>query len=167
ASGGGLSQNPLNKEYVGMYVDFVQQDSTDPTKYKWSLIKGAKGDQGIAGAKGTDGKTPYFHTAWATNATGTAGFSTTVSAGKTHIGTYTDFVQADSTDPKKYSWSQIKGDKGDTGAKGQDGKDGNNGVPGKDGKYSIYNFAKNTSTTVVPTSGWSVTPPALAVSEYL
>lgn len=167
ASGGGLSQNPLNKEYVGMYVDFVQQDSTDPTKYKWSLIKGAKGDQGIAGPKGTDGKTPYFHTAWATNATGTAGFSTTVSAGKTHIGTYTDFVQADSTDPKKYSWSQIKGDKGDTGAKGQDGKDGNNGVPGKDGKYSIYNFAKNTSLTTAPTSGWSVTPPALAVSEYL
>lgn len=167
ASGGGLSQNPLNKEYVGMYVDFVQQDSTDPTKYKWSLIKGAKGDQGIAGPKGTDGKTPYFHTAWATNATGTAGFSTTVSAGKTHIGTYTDFVQADSTDPKKYSWSQIKGDKGDTGAKGQDGKDGNNGTPGKDGKYSIYNFAKNTSLTTAPTSGWSVTPPALAVSEYL
>lgn len=167
ASGGGLSQNPLNKEYVGMYVDFVQQDSTDPTKYKWSLIKGAKGDQGIAGPKGTDGKTPYFHTAWATNATGTAGFSTTVSAGKTHIGTYTDFVQADSTDPKKYSWSQIKGDKGDTGAKGQDGKDGNNGTPGKDGKYSIYNFAKNTSLITAPTSGWSVTPPALAVSEYL
>ncbi|MDM1535043.1 hypothetical protein [Myroides odoratimimus] len=60
-----------------------------------------------------------------------------------------------------------KGDKGDTGAKGQDGKDGNNGTPGKDGKYSIYNFAKNTSLTTAPTSGWSVTPPALAVSEYL
>ncbi|MDM1057864.1 hypothetical protein [Myroides odoratimimus] len=133
ASGGGLSQNPLNKEYIGMYVDFVQQDSTDPTKYKWSLIKGVKGDQGIAGPKGTDGKTPYFHTAWATNATGTAGFSTTVSAGKTHIGTYTDFVQQDSTDPKKYSWSQIKGDKGDTGAKGQDGQKGDRGPQGVQG----------------------------------
>ncbi|MGG5617029.1 hypothetical protein ACPDHD_11985 [Myroides odoratimimus] len=166
-TGGGFSQNPLNKAYVGMYVDFVQQDSTDPAKYKWSLIKGAKGDQGIAGPKGIDGKTPYFHTAWATNATGTAGFSTTVSAGKTHIGTYTDFVQDDSTDPKKYSWLQIKGDKGDTGATGSAGKDGNNGTPGKDGKYSIYQFAKSTSLIVAPTAGWSATPPALAVSEYL
>ena len=57
-----------------------------------------------------------------------------------------------------------KGEKGDTGSAG---KDGNNGVPGKDGKYSIYNFAKNTSLTTAPTSGWSVAPPALAVSEYL
>lgn len=166
-TGGGFSQNPLNKSYVGMYVDFVQQDSTDPTKYKWSLIKGADGKNGVPGAVGADGKTPYFHTAWATNATGTAGFSTTVSTGKTHIGTYTDFVQANSTDPKKYSWSQIKGDKGDTGATGSKGADGKNGVNGKDGRYTLLQYAKNTSTTVAPTSGFTANPPVLNTNEFL
>lgn len=64
ADGGGFSQDPANKNYIGMYVDFEEMDSTDPSKYAWSLIKGAKGDQGIAGAKGEDGRTPYFHTAY-------------------------------------------------------------------------------------------------------
>ncbi|WAX15810.1 hypothetical protein EH93P1_00042 [Enterococcus phage EH93P1] len=64
ADGGGFSQDPANKNYIGMYVDFEEMDSTDPSKYAWSLIKGAKGDQGVAGAKGEDGRTPYFHTAY-------------------------------------------------------------------------------------------------------
>lgn len=64
ADGGGFSQDPANKNYIGMYVDFEEMDSTDPSKYAWSLIKGAKGDQGVAGAKGEDGRTPYFHMAY-------------------------------------------------------------------------------------------------------
>ncbi len=63
------------KKYMGTYTDFNQPDSTDPTKYKWSLIKGAdgakgdrgdtgpKGDQGIPGQKGADGNgTKVFST---------------------------------------------------------------------------------------------------------
>lgn len=38
--------------------------------------QGPKGDQGIPGPKGADGKTPYFHTAWAYSADGTDGFTT-------------------------------------------------------------------------------------------
>lgn len=68
ASGGGFSQSPTGKAYIGMYVDFEELDSSDPTKYAWSLIKGADGEQGVAGPKGEDGKTPYFHTAY-TNST--------------------------------------------------------------------------------------------------
>ena len=64
ADGGGFSQDPAGKAYIGMYVDFEELDSSDPTKYAWSLIKGADGEQGIAGQKGEDGKTPYFHTAY-------------------------------------------------------------------------------------------------------
>lgn len=30
-------------KYIGQYVDFTQADSTDPTKYTWSLTKGADG----------------------------------------------------------------------------------------------------------------------------
>lgn len=64
ANGGGFSQSPTGKAYIGMYVDFEELDSSDPTKYAWSLIKGADGEQGIAGPKGEDGLTPYFHTAY-------------------------------------------------------------------------------------------------------
>ena len=133
SAGGGFSQSPAGKAYIGIYVDHTQADSSEPSKYRWSLIKGADGKNGTPGAKGADGRTPYFHVAYATNATGTAGFSVTDSAGKTHIGTYTDFVQADSNDPKKYKWSLIKGDKGDTGAKGATGPKGDKGATGPKG----------------------------------
>lgn len=46
------------KLYIGQYTDFTQNDSTDPTKYSWTKIKGetgAKGDKGAAGATGPQG----------------------------------------------------------------------------------------------------------------
>jgi hypothetical protein len=107
-----------NKLYIGMYVDHTETDSTDPTKYNWTLIKGADGSQGIQGPKGDDGRTPYLHIAYATNSTGTSGFSTTDSFGKTYIGQYTDFVSADSTEPSKYLWTLIKGETGPQGDTG-------------------------------------------------
>lgn len=36
-------------DYIGQYTDFVAADSTDPTKYTWSKIKGASGAQGAQG----------------------------------------------------------------------------------------------------------------------
>lgn len=38
--------NPTGKTYIGQYTDFTAEDSTDPTKYSWTLIKG---DTGAAG----------------------------------------------------------------------------------------------------------------------
>jgi hypothetical protein len=35
--------DPTGKTYLGTYTDFTATDSTDPTKYAWSLIKGADG----------------------------------------------------------------------------------------------------------------------------
>lgn len=54
-----------------------------------------------------------------------------------------------------------------TGIDGTNGSNGSNGSNGKDGQYTVYNFTKNTSTTTAPTSGWSATPPAIALGEYL
>ncbi|PUA16129.1 phage tail protein [Lactococcus lactis] len=48
-----------------------------------------------------------------------------------YIGQYTDFTQADSTNPSDYTWSLIRGN---DGADGQDGKDGTNGTDGDPGK---------------------------------
>lgn len=104
-----------NREYIGMYVDFVEADSTDPTKYTWSLIKGANGAQGVPGTPGANGKTPYFHIAYANSADGRTGFSVDDSVNKLYIGQYTDYTPDDSTDPTKYSWTKIKGEQGNAG----------------------------------------------------
>ena len=104
-----------NREYIGMYVDFVEADSTDPAKYTWSLIKGADGAQGVPGTPGKDGKTPYFHIAYANSADGRTGFSVDNSVNKLYIGQYTDYTPNDSTDPTKYSWTKIKGEQGNAG----------------------------------------------------
>lgn len=104
-----------NREYIGMYVDFVEADSTDPAKYTWSLIKGADGAQGVPGTPGADGKTPYFHIAYANSADGKTGFSVDNSVDKLYIGQYTDYTPNDSTDPTRYSWTKIKGEQGNAG----------------------------------------------------
>lgn len=119
-----------NKAYIGMYVDDQPVDSTNPSRYKWTLIKGRDGEDGVPGPAGKDGRTPYFHTAWANSADGKVGFSTTISANKLYIGTYTDFTAADSTDPSKYNWTLIKGEQGPRGPQGPQGPIG---PAGKDG----------------------------------
>lgn len=45
-----------NKLYIGQYTDFVQNDSTDPTAYAWTKIKGETGAQGIQGLQGPQGE---------------------------------------------------------------------------------------------------------------
>ena len=144
-----------NRAYIGMYVDFSETDSTNPGDYAWSKIKGADGANGTPGKAGADGKTPYFHVAYANNATGTSGFSTTDSTNKLYIGQYTDYTQADSTDPKKYAWTKIKGDKGDTGESGV-------GVKSIDVQYYL-----STSSTTLTGGSWSTTAPTWVNGKYM
>ena len=101
--------------YIGTYTDFTATDSTNPAVYTWSLFRGSNGANGIDGGRGADGISTYVHIAYATNSTGTTGFSTTDGTGKTYIGTYTDTTLADSTNPALYTWSLIKGEDGDPG----------------------------------------------------
>ncbi|WP_044677806.1 hypothetical protein, partial [Streptococcus suis] len=56
-----FSTSASNRSYIGMYVDFNSQDSTNPSDYAWTLVKGSDGAQGIPGPKGADGRTPYIH----------------------------------------------------------------------------------------------------------
>lgn len=118
-----FSVSDSNREYIGMYTDFTEQDSTNPDDYAWTLVKGANGAQGIPGKAGVDGKTPYFHIAYANSADGKTGFDVVVSAGKQYIGQYTDYdTPDDSIDPTKYSWTKIKGEQGDKGEQGVPGR---------------------------------------------
>jgi hypothetical protein len=105
-----MSKTP--DKYIGTYTDFSGVDSTDPSKYTWAKFEG---DQGAQGPKGADGKTPYFHIAYANSADGRTGFSVDDSVNKLYIGQYTDYAPDDSTDPTKYSWTKIKGEQGTAG----------------------------------------------------
>ena len=115
ATGGGFSQTNADKAYVGVYVDFNPTDSRNPTDYRWKKWKGPDGKngkdgpQGIPGPKGADGRTPYFHRAWANSADGRDGFSTSDSTNKRYLGTLTDFNEPDSQDPTQYRWTALFG----------------------------------------------------------
>ena len=156
-----FSVSDSDRDYVGMYVDEVVADSTDPTKYAWSKIKGADGTQGIQGKPGADGKTPYFHIAYATSADGKTGFSITESTGKTYIGVYTDYTKADSTDPSKYKWTKIQGPqglRGLQGEKGDQGIQGPKGADGKDGKTTYFHIKYSAVSNPTSASQMTETP---------
>lgn len=139
-----FSVSDSNRDYVGMYVDFTQNDSTDPKKYAWSKIKGADGANGTPGKPGADGKTPYLHIAYANSADGKTGFSTTDGTNKLYIGQYTDYTQADSTDATKYTWTKIKGEQGERGPQGVPGLQG---IQGPKGEQGIQGPQGNTGAT--------------------
>ena len=121
SNGANMSDNS-NLKYIGIYTGTSPTPPTTASSYLWSKIKGEDGTNGVPGAKGTDGRTPYFHTAYSNSSTGDRDFSTTNSTGKEYIGTYSDFEVTDSTDFRKYKWVKIKGENGERGRDGQDGK---------------------------------------------
>ena len=93
------------------------------------------GTNGTPGKDGATGKTTYFHVKYSND----GGKTFTSNSGETvgdYIGTYTDFVEADSTSVSRYTWAKIKGpqgDKGATGAQGPQGIQGPQGVQGVKG----------------------------------
>lgn len=165
----GFSVSDSDRDYIGMYVDEVEADSTDPTKYAWTKIKGADGTQGIQGKPGADGKTPYLHIAYATSSDGKTGFSITESTGKTYIGVYTDYTKADSTDPSKYKWTKIQGPQGTQGLQGIQGPQGERGIAGKDGQNGATTyFHIKYSAVSNPTSASQMTEtPSKYIGTYV
>lgn len=97
-------------EYIGTYVDNDATDSTDPNKYKWAKLMGTDGQPG---SPGNDGQTSYLHIKYSND----GGQSFTGNDGEdvgAYIGQYTDFTQADSTNPTDYKWSRIEGIDGES-----------------------------------------------------
>ena len=127
-------------KYIGTYVDYELDDSTDPSKYTWGKFQGDNGEDGADGTpgkNGENGETSYVHFAYATSADGKTGFSTTDTVGKTYMGQYADFEKKDSMDPSSYSWTKIKGEtgaKGEKGDKGDPGEQGPRGLQGLQGE---------------------------------
>lgn len=166
-----LTETPST--YIGTYVDFAPDDSTDPKKYTWSRFEGAqgpKGEQGIPGI-GVDGKTSYLHIAYANSSDGRTGFSISDSTNKLFIGQYTDFAPDDSTDPSKYKWTLIKGatgPQGPQGVQGDTGPQGPQGVKGNGIKSTDITYQAWTNGTSIPSGTWTSAPPdTSAENPYL
>ena len=116
--GTNMSAFPSGKKYMAIVPNAKSSVPSDnPADYagKWALIKGADGADGVPGAKGADGRTSYFHTAWANDVSGQSGFTVSGGDGKKYIGTYSDFTLADSTNPSDYNWALFKGPQGERG----------------------------------------------------
>lgn len=161
SSGYGMDDNP-NRKYIGIYTGTNPTPPTTASSYLWSKIKGEDGANGVPGAKGADGRTPYFHTAYANSPMGDRDFSTTNSSDKLYIGTYSDFEIADSTDYRKYKWVKIKGEDGRNGVnsyiyrKYSDFPDGRNMSDNSNLKYiGIYTGTSATAPTTPTSYTWS------------
>lgn len=136
-NGTGISANAYGKDYLGIATNRLakEADLSDPTQYTWVKIKG---EQGIPGTAGKDGKTTYFHMKYSAVPNPTS-YSDMMEIPNKYIGTYADYERDDSTDPSKYTWGKFQGDNGEDGADGIPGKNGENG------ETSYVHFAYATS----------------------
>lgn len=132
--GTGASLDSYGKEYLGIASNRVTRDPdlTDPTVYTWVRIRG---EQGIPGTGGKDGKTSYFHVKYS-DVEKPASYSDMTETPSKYIGTYVDYELEDSKDPSKYTWSKFQG---------EDGADGVAGKNGENGETSYVHFAYATS----------------------
>ena len=114
ADGSDMTSVPnANSLYMGTCSTTRQTAPVSPADYQWTLIKGADGQDGIAGANGQDGRTSYLHIKYSND-----GKTFTPNNGEDvglFIGTYVDFNQADSNDFNAYTWKKFVGEDGEDG----------------------------------------------------
>lgn len=118
------TSNPDGRKfvYIGVCVDENEPDPTEPTAYQWTKVEGK---QGLPGDPGANGKSSHMHVAYANSDDGKKDF-TTAPGGRNYafIGTYTDFEDTSSNDPRRYVWAKIEGKPGLPGAPGEPGTAG-------------------------------------------
>ena len=161
AIGGGLSDSPDGKLYIGLaYNKTTGTESTTASDYAWSLIKGDTGNTGVKGDTGDNGLTYYTWIKYADVADGTGLYDTPTSA-TLYIGIAVNKLSPiESTTKTDYTWSKFRGDAG---------------VQGATGNYYEHRYAVNGSPTVAPSivltdpepTGWTTVPPALAILQYM
>lgn len=171
-SSGFSTSDSTNKLYIGQYTDYTQSDSTDPSKYAWTKIKGETGATGAPGKDGADGAdgigiksiTEYYAVS-ASNATVPTSWDTdvpTMTPTNKYLWNYEKFIYSNGTTDE--SAKRVIGVYGNTGATGTPGKDGQDG----NGISSIVNYylASTASSGVTTgTSGWTTTPQSTTTSK--
>ncbi|WP_250675556.1 phage tail spike protein [Paraclostridium ghonii] len=116
--GNGMSNISTGKEYIGLtYNKETSTESDNPKEYTWSKFRGDQGIPGKPGLDGTpgingkDGKTYYTWIKYADDNLG-SGIADDPE-GKAYLGlAFNKPVAQESTNPKEYTWSKIKGEDG-------------------------------------------------------
>ncbi|WP_242115528.1 hypothetical protein [Sphingomonas lacusdianchii] len=118
---------------------------------------GRNGTDGAPGVNGADGRTSYTHYAYADTPNGQVNFTVDQPGGRAYIGTYTDFVAADSPDPNAYTWTPYKGPpafgltgSGDTFVAGNALVKQGSGGWGTGGGYSTEGYRRGAQCGFVP-----------------
>ena len=134
ATGDTLTVNASDFDRTAVYSYLAYMENQEVAKSEITISKvqdgadGATGPQGVPGRDGqngrdgTNGQNAYLHVAYANSIDGRVDFSITSSSNRVYMGTYTDNIFNQSTDPTKYQWLRVKGDPGTPG------KDGKNGI---------------------------------------
>ena len=111
ANGGGISNNPSGKIYIGFaYNKTTATESNDPSDYKWSKIEG---EQGVPGEKGKDGTQYYTWIAYSDNADGSNMYQQPKDSTKFIGIAVNKTTQTESSNPSDYTWSLFRGADGD------------------------------------------------------
>lgn len=134
ATGDTLTVNASDFDRTAVYSYLAYMENQEVAKSEITISKvqdgadgatgsqGAPGRDGQDGRDGTNGQNAYLHVAYANSIDGRVDFSITSSSNRVYMGTYTDNIFNQSTDPTKYQWLRVKGDPGTPG------KDGKNGI---------------------------------------
>ena len=116
SNGDPMVTDPTDALYIGTATTHVSIAPQFPSEFTWTKVKG---DQGIRGEAGDDGRTSYLHVKYSND----GGVTFTADNGESvgdWIGTYVDFTKDDSDNVGDYTWNKVKGDTGEDGQDGQD-----------------------------------------------
>ena len=158
-----FSTTDSKRDYIGIYVDSNKTDSEDYKAYKWSKIKGLDGKDGIAGKNGVGIKSTNISYSLSDSETKEPTKWTkavpNLIKGK-YLWTKTVWGYTDNTSETGYTKTYIA----------KDGNTGKDGIAGKDGvgiKSTTITYAKSTSGTSAPTSGWTSSIPNTSPGDFL
>lgn len=166
----GTNMNDTSGKYIGVITTKKPVDQLTPDDFTWVLIEGPPGPPGKDGVDGIAGKdgvgiastdiTYYVSTSGIT--TPTTGWTSSVPAlvkGR-YLWTRTIWTYSDGHRETGYQVTYIA----------QDGNSGKDGIAGKDGvgiSSTSITYARSTSGTSAPTSGWTSTVPTVPPGEFL
>lgn len=161
--------NSSGKLYIGQYTDFTPGDSTNPAAYSWTKIKGEQGVQGATGPQGKQGVQGIQGPQGNTGPQGAQGVKGDTGAtgpqgpqgvpGKQGI--------QGATGPQGPQGKQ--GNTGATGPQGPQGKQGNTGATGPTGPQGVKGDGldvKDTRNTNQPPSWYFANYPRTSVAEF-
>lgn len=131
----------------------------------WTRVNYSDGSAAVSRAKqgksGTSGSSSYTHIRYSAQADGT-GFVSTPTASTVYVGIAVTSSSSAPTAKGSYTWSRYVGQQGPQGPQGETGETG----VGVESYAQMW--AKSTSKTTAPTSGWSESrPTSIGTNEYL